>query len=1235
MRVFRSGRFLRKDASPERHVQAGDRHNRERNWPAAAQEYRAAVALDPTLAHIWVQLGHACKENGDLAEAEAAYRQAARLLPDDIEPWLLLGHLLALSGKPQASIDAFTEAQRLSADPDLAADALSAQRTQLANPARPWTAPDWLTDEIHSYWRAQGFSDPALGLFDPWAYWQLNRDVRLQVATIRAIDLVRHFCEEGIERGLPFSLVEAFDPDFYRAFQLDNMPFSTTNAYRHWLGTGIANHVPPNARRWIQSLLGDDVTTLAGLDPLLSCAFADPDAARHTQRTVIEGFIADVVLDARRPIIPNQSNAPVLHAVARRAERSRDKKLRSGARALRERIHLHVPDFRDNTRALAEATIARGLDGASRSLLQSLIAGPDEPARTFSALAQVVERLGLRDTALATIRSGCDTWPGNVALRRTAEQQADRWFHQIWDEALAMARLGRIPDGQAHIAEFLDQLPRARADERRRTNRGRSIAIVGMMNLPQCNLYRIDPRREQLERQGYDVRVFDALTDVEAFRAAVAAFDAVIFYRVPAYPALVRAIDDAHAVGAVTIYEIDDPIFATDLYPEPFETYAGSISQETYYGLALGAPLFAKAMALCDHAIASTKPLAELMRPHVSGRMFVLPNGLGNAHEIAMRRHGKARSKPPGAPVTIFYGSNTNANRAEISQILEPALVQIIRQHGANVRLCIIGTLAEDSVLRDLDANVLLLPVIKDVQAYWALLASADINLAVLAPSAITHTKSGIKWLEAAMFGIPSILSDTQGYHDVARDETTALFATTSSDWVKALNRLITDEGLRRKIGEAAYRDAISIHGPERLSRLCHDILTEVEPTPDTRPRILVVNVFYPPQAIGGATRVVHDTVVDLSRAENPKYHFEIFTSLEGGTPHVPEIHVRDGVAVTAVGPLDVEDKDAIADDPLMVEQFETVVDRVRPTLVHFHCIQRLTVGIVDALRARDIPYCITVHDAWWISDYQFAIDKLGHERLYNYANPLETLARCGSAAFERMEHLRSALFGARAIIAVSRSFGELYQRCGIPNVRVIENGITPLIPAARAHRPDGAIRLGFIGGLSRHKGWDLIQIALRQGNFSNLELLAIDHAMAAGEERADTFGTTPVVFRGKTAQADITTLYADIDVLLAPSIWPESFGLVTREAALCGCWVIASRLGAIGDAIEHGVNGFHVDVSTADGLRDRLATIDANPALFRQRPPPLSEVRTAQDQARDVALLYNELLSQMEIIPA
>ena len=150
------------------------------------------------------------------------------------------------------------------------------------------------------------------------------------------------------------------------------------------------------------------------------------------------------------------------------------------------------------------------------------------------------------------------------------------------------------------------------------------------------------------------------------------------------------------------------------------------------------------------------------------------------------------------------------------------------------------------------------------------------------------------------------------------------------------------------------------------------------------------------------------------------------------------------------------------------------------------------------------------------------------------------------------------------------------------------------------------------------------------RGRFAHLRLTVVDHSRYAGRIDTALWGATPVAFVGKTRQEEMHRFYADHDVLLAPSVWPESFGLVTREAIAAGLWVVASDRGAIGEAVEPGRNGWVVAVDTLEPLMAVLAAIDAEPARYTRSPPPSSRpARTAADQAADLVGLYRDVLAR------
>jgi hypothetical protein len=91
----------------------GDLARDRREWREAAQVYRQYLELDPDQGDIWVQFGHAVKEQGNLEEAEAAYRRAASLAPMDADSRLHLGHVLKRLGRPRQAAVVFGEVMRL------------------------------------------------------------------------------------------------------------------------------------------------------------------------------------------------------------------------------------------------------------------------------------------------------------------------------------------------------------------------------------------------------------------------------------------------------------------------------------------------------------------------------------------------------------------------------------------------------------------------------------------------------------------------------------------------------------------------------------------------------------------------------------------------------------------------------------------------------------------------------------------------------------------------------------------------------------------------------------------------------------------------------------------------------------------------------------------------------------------------------------------------------------------
>lgn len=106
-------------------VVQGDSARNNAAWDAAARHYRRALQIQPHVAGIWMQLGHAVKEQGDVESAEAAYLTAQRLKPDDGDVALQLGHLHMLKGDPEIAVPHYQRARALGINDEHALHALT------------------------------------------------------------------------------------------------------------------------------------------------------------------------------------------------------------------------------------------------------------------------------------------------------------------------------------------------------------------------------------------------------------------------------------------------------------------------------------------------------------------------------------------------------------------------------------------------------------------------------------------------------------------------------------------------------------------------------------------------------------------------------------------------------------------------------------------------------------------------------------------------------------------------------------------------------------------------------------------------------------------------------------------------------------------------------------------------------------------------------------------------------
>jgi glycosyltransferase involved in cell wall biosynthesis len=118
------------------------------------------------------------------------------------------------------------------------------------------------------------------------------------------------------------------------------------------------------------------------------------------------------------------------------------------------------------------------------------------------------------------------------------------------------------------------------------------------------------------------------------------------------------------------------------------------------------------------------------------------------------------------------------------------------------------------------------------------------------------------------------------------------------------------------------------------------------------------------------------------------------------------------------------------------------------------------------------------------------------------------------------------------------------------------------------------------------------------------------------------------VRFRGVFPESEKREVFGDMDVLLAPSLGLESFGLAAREAMACGVPVVASRRGALADAFQAGAQGALVEAGDVEGLRAWIERLAANPATITEWSRRLPAVKGMDENAVEIEEVYRRVLA-------
>ncbi|WP_440809292.1 glycosyltransferase [Phyllobacterium sp. 22552] len=711
----------------------------------------------------------------------------------------------------------------------------------------------------------------------------------------------------------------------------------------------------------------------------------------------------------------------------------------------------------------------------------------------------------------------------------------------------------------------------------------RRVLIVAEMSIPQCKKYRVDQKAELFAELDIETKIVN-WTDFDKVRNLLQSYPIVIFYRVPAVPDVILLANECKRLGIRTFWEVDDLIFDPEGYSS--NTNLQRLDSHSRNSLLDGMKLYREALLLCDEGIGSTKVIAQVMTETTGRPAYVIENALdADTIRIAENIRDKVTKRVPFEDgVTIVYGSGTKTHDVDFLCASE-AIYNVLAKR-ANVKLRIIGELNIESRFGRFAHRIERIPF-TTFEGYLETIASADISIAPLENSIFNNAKSNIKFLEASIVGLPTVCSPAEAFSSVIVDGETGLLASSPTEWEQALLSLVDDPVRASQIGENAYRMVRQIYAPENIAnqQLASLVSTFASPNPNVT-RILLANIYFSPQSYGGATIVVEEIAQRFAANKNVEvYIFTSWSNTSAGDYDLVRYSAKGATVFATKVPI-VRNRLMDIKDYTMGQVFKEVLKSIKPDIVQLHSIQTLGVELATVCNDFDIPYTVTLHDAWWLCERQFMVT--GDNKFCNqqWIDPQICSSCVQDSQFnrDRSAIVLECLHRADGIISPSAYFKELHIQNGFEpeRISVNKNGIKKPLQTYKRH-PSDRIRFGYVGGATPIKGYELVRKAFSDLPPCNVELVLVDNTLNQGRSTVDLAGlnaSNPVRVVPAYTQETIDEFFSQIDVLLFPSQWKESFGLTVREALIRDVWVIVTEAGGATEDIVPGENGDIIPIS-------------------------------------------------------
>ncbi len=326
--------------------------------------------------------------------------------------------------------------------------------------------------------------------------------------------------------------------------------------------------------------------------------------------------------------------------------------------------------------------------------------------------------------------------------------------------------------------------------------------------------------------------------------------------------------------------------------------------------------------------------------------------------------------------------------------------------------------------------------------------------------------------------------------------------------------------------------------------------------------RIFIINPYYFPNMPGGTEQVVkllaeeyikmgHKAFVFTGDSPDNEMHNEtvngvkVYRGIKGKFIMHPKKDKNNSL------PVKIRNNIRHRYNIPVKKELEKIIDIVKPDVIHTQNLYGISTTVWKTARRKNIPLIHTLHD-YWLSEPKIMFWAKLNSKYVDYIT--------APSAYTLEKFKKTGIF-------------DCSKSAVIPNGIPLNMEYHKKIVEQKKQRTDSTIRFLYVGQLIEKKGLPLLLKAYSKLS-AEKKIKTELHICGTGYLKNDVLKTAEndktIIYHGFVDKDGLKKVYELCDVLAAPSVWEEPFGMVAIEAFYYGLTVIGGNVGGLSEILKN-----------------------------------------------------------------